>query len=289
MIPICDLHTHSYYSDGTYSPTQLIKAAEKEGLSAIALCDHNTVAGLPEFLAAAENCNVEAVPGIEFTTDYRGTELHILALYIKKKHYPAITELLQDFRLHKERSNIELVARLRQAGLNIDYDSIKAAAKDGYVNRAHIAAELVCNGYTESVKDGFQKYLSVGGGFYTPPQQLDAFEVIRFIKSIGAAAVLAHPFLNLNEEQMRVFLPLAKAHGLDAMETLYTKYDEETTNIAAKIAEEFGLEKSGGSDFHGDNKPGVRLGCGTGNLLIPLRFLEIIKKRVSTSRGASIE
>lgn len=270
----CDLHTHSSFSDGTLTPTELIRLAEETGLGAIALCDHNTVVGLPEFLKAAESANVEAVPGVEFSSEYEGKELHILGLFIRPEHYDAVNELLDEALQRKERSNLELIENLRRAGICLDYDRIKAEAS-GTVNRAVIASYLVRGGYCESIKVAFRDWLAPEKGYFVPPKRLDAFDVICFIKSIGAVAVLAHPFLNLEEGELRRFL--AKAEGLDGMEVYYPLFDEGQTLLAVQIAEEFGLLKSGGSDFHGDNKPDIRLGVGKGKLRVPIRCLEDLK------------
>lgn len=278
MTKFCDLHTHSTFSDGTYTPAQLIAAAEKMGLAAVALCDHNTVEGLPVFLRAGQGSAVEAVAGVEFSTDYKGTELHILALFLKEAHFAAVTALMEDFRIRKEKSNEDLVAALRRGGMEIDYETVKAKA-GGYINRAHIAAELTRLGYTESIKAAFKTLLAPGAGFYTPPQRLDAFEAIRFIKSLGAVAVLAHPFLNLDEAGLRAFLRSAVTCGLDGMEVLYPKFSGEETALAGHIAVEYGLLPSGGSDFHGENKPDIALGTGKGDLRVPMNFFEALRCR----------
>lgn len=276
----CDLHNHSTFSDGTDTPTALVAMAEEKGLSAIALTDHNTVAGLPEFLAAAEGKSVYAVAGTEFSTDYNGTELHILGLFLKPEHFPVITDLLEDYRFRKEKSNVDLVEKLNAAGYAIDYESIKNSTPEGQVNRALIAAELTRLGYTESIQDAFKKLLSPKCGYYVPPTRPSPFETIRFIKSLGAVAVLAHPFLNLNEAELREFLTQAVPCGLDGMETLYSTYDEETTSVAKKVADDFGLLPSGGSDYHGKNKPHIQMGVGQGNLTIPQGLMTALHKRV---------
>lgn len=276
---VCDLHTHSYYSDGSFSPAQLLELARQAGLSAIALCDHNTVAGLPEFLAAGKVSEVEAIPGVELSTEYDGTELHILGLFIEEKYFEAITAKTADFLRRKEQSGVALVHALQQAGMVLDYDRIKAATPDGYVNRAHVATALVEKGYVGSVKEAFARYLSPEQGYYVPPRRMDAFEAIRFLKSLGAVTVLAHPFLNLDEAALRAFLPEAKASGLDAMETLYPKYEEATTRLACNLAEEYGLLHSGGSDFHGKSKPDIQIGTGKGDLRVSCRLLEKLKEK----------
>jgi len=275
----CDLHTHSRFSDGTLTPTQLIGAAEAEGLAAVALCDHNTVSGLPEFTAAAEGSSVEAVPGIEFSTEYHGIELHILALYLPRQHWDSVQLRMEDYDRRKEESNLALIDALAGAGYPLDYGAIKAATPEGHINRAHIAAALTKQGFTPSIQAAFSTLLSPKHGLYVPPRRPDAFETVRLIRSMDAVSVLAHPFLNLKtEEALRVFLTTAKECGLQAMETLYPLYSDETTALSVRLAEEFGLLQSGGSDFHGDNKPDIRLGRGRGNLRVPVDFCYKMKK-----------
>ena len=277
----CDLHTHSTFSDGTCTPEELIQKAQQLQLSAVVLCDHNTVAGLPDFMAAGENSTVEAVPAVEFSTQYGETELHILGLYIRPEKYAAVTELLEELLRAKERSNIALIQKLATAGIALDYEKIKAQSGN-YVNRAVIGAEMARLGYVASVPDAFKQYLSESRGFYVPPRRLDSYEAIRFIKSIGAVAVLAHPFLNLDETGLRKFLPEAIKAGLDGMEVYYSKYSPEETALAESMAKEFKLLPSGGSDYHGDNKPGIELGVGRGDLQIPDRWLKALHSRADT-------
>ena len=274
----CDLHVHSHFSDGTWSPEELVAEAERLGLDAIALCDHNTVAGVPRFIAAGQGSSVQTVAGIEFSTDFQGTELHILALFVQPEHYDTINAMMEDWKKKKEQSNIDLVAALNRAGYDISYAEIREKG-NGYINRAHIAAELTKKGYTESAQDAFKKLLNPSKGFYQPPEKLLAYDIIRFIKSIGAVAVLAHPFLNLDEAGLRSFLPEAVACGLDGMEVLYPKYKPEQTVLAERIAEEFGILGSGGSDFHGDNKPDIAMGSGRGTLAVPTEYMLQLQQR----------
>lgn len=283
MHSLCDLHTHSYYSDGSFSPTELIDEAERMGLSAIALCDHNTVRGLDEFLAAAQGRSVEAVPGIEFSTDYLTPEgcvleLHMLALFVRPEYYEAIKGLVAQMAENKQQSNRALITALQKAGYSITYDEICAEA-NGNVNRAHVAAILTNKGYTPSIQAAFQTLLSPDKGFYVPPKRLPVFETIEFIRSIGAVPVLAHPFLQFkdNEAGLHVFLKQAIPCGLVGMETLYSTYDEQTTALSRAIASEYGLCESGGSDFHGTRKPDISLGTGKGNLSVPCDFLTKLK------------
>lgn len=277
MERFCDLHTHSVFSDGTYTPAQLVEEAEQKALTAIALTDHNTVAGLPDFLTAAAGSAVEAVPGVEFSTDYNGIELHILALFLKPEYFSQVTELMEDYSRRKDQSNAELVEKLNRAGYSIDYQKIKAATPKGQVNRALIAAELLAQGYVESVQDAFKRLLSPKHGFYTPPRRHTPLQMLDIIHDLGAVSALAHPYLNLKQEALVPLLEQAVGHGMTGMEVYYSTYDEATTALALDTAAAFGLRPTGGSDFHGTNKPNIRLGEGRGGLRVPSRWLEELR------------
>ena len=279
MYTRCDLHTHSTFSDGTATPEALVAEAERLGLRAIALTDHNTVDGLPSFLAAAEGKRVRAVAGIEISTDYGDTELHVVGLFLKEEQYDAIKALLDELRKNKERSNLALIERLNAAGYDLDYDELKASSPSGNINRAHVATILTQRGYTESVKEAFDTLLAKDGGFYEQPKRLPTLDVISFLNAIGVVSVLAHPLLSMDKDALCALLPEARAHGLDAIETHYSTYDEETTALATEIAREYGLLESGGSDYHAARKPDISLGVGRGTLTVPYSFLEALEKR----------
>lgn len=278
MTYFCDLHTHSRFSDGTLTPEEIVELSVQKGLSHIALCDHNTINGLPRFLRAAEGKNLVAVPGCEFTSSYLGNELHILGLFIPEKAYAKVTERLCEYHKLKEKSNISLIDSLCRAGYKLSFEEIVKKSESGQINRANIAAELTQLGYTASIKEAFKTLLSEKAGHFVPPQRPDAFETIKFIRDIGALPVLAHPFLSLDYDKLTAFLPLAKQSGLVAMECIYSSFTAEETALANELCERFSLLKSGGSDFHGDNKPGLSLGVGTGNLFVPSEFAEILQK-----------
>jgi predicted metal-dependent phosphoesterase TrpH len=274
---ICDLHIHSIFSDGSYTPKEIIDSAIDAGLSAIALTDHNTVDGLPDFIEAAKEKDIKIVPGAEFSVDYNGKELHILGLFIPTEHFVTVSKLMEDVNRRKKESNLALIDALCRAGYKLDYEEIKSTTPSEKINRAHIALHMLNKGYISSIKEAFDTVLSKNGGFYKEPKRLSAEEIIEFINSIGATSVLAHPFLNLNEDELNDFLAIAK--GLSGMECYYSTYDEETIAKSIQIAEKFGLIKSGGSDFHGVTKPDIKLGIGKGNLKIPYEcYLNLIPK-----------
>ena len=275
---ICDLHTHSLYSDGTCTPDEIVDGAIRAGLSAVALTDHNTVDGLSDFIRAGEGKRIDIVLGSEFSVDYNGTELHLLGLFIKPEYFPRVSALMHSVMQRKEQSNIDLIESLCQAGFELDYNLIKSSTPNGKINRAHIATAMLQKGYVGSVSEAFETHLSKTGGHYKEPQRITVFEMLDFIKSIGAVPVLAHPFLNLSEKELVEFLPLAKEHGLVGMECYYSLYDGATTNTSLDIAKKVGLLPGGGSDFHGSRKPDINLGEGKGSLKVPYQcYLELKK------------
>lgn len=278
MQTYCDLHTHSCFSDGTCTPAEIISMAEHAGLSAVALTDHNTVAGLPEFLAAAEGRDILTIPGVEVSTGYLGKELHIVGLFLDPCCFDAVADFLSLINLRKEESNRKLILTLQQAGYALDYDGIRRSHPEGTVNRAVIAAALMKKGYVSSIQEAFQTLLSAKNGYYVPPERISALDAIAFLASIHAVPVLAHPFLNLAEPELRAFLPEAKKHGLAAMETMYSSYSAQTQTRAEQIAAEWNLLNSGGSDFHGETKPDIALGTGKGSLRVPAAYVKALQE-----------
>ncbi len=275
----CDLHVHSMFSDGTFTPEELITHAQKLGISAIALCDHNTTDGLERFIKAGEKSPVEAIPSIEISTEYNDTELHILALNIPKDNIPLFADLMADTRKKKEENNLELVEKLRADGYNISYDKIKEENKSSYINRLHIAYALIDAGYMPTVAEAYDTLLKPYGKYYTPPKRLDSLDTIEFIAKSGAIPVWAHPFLNMSYEETDAFLPLAKARGLVGMEALYSTYSPEEEKLAFDLCKKYGILPSGGSDFHAAAKPDIEMGIGKGNLTIPIEIYENLVRK----------
>lgn len=285
MMKTCDLHCHSVFSDGTCTPEELLTQAAEKGLGALALTDHNTSKGLRSFIAAGENSPVTAVPGCEFSTDYNDTELHIVGLFFPRTTWYDIEAYVSHMHERKRQSNVLLIERLRKNGYDITFEEVAASTSADMFNRANVAAVLKSKGYVKSIKEAFQTILSERAGLYVPAKRLDALGTIRFIQDCGAVPVLAHPFLNLDEAGLREFLPIAKQAGLLAMETHYSTFDEPTTRKAEELAELFGLLQSGGSDYHGANKPDISLGTGRGSLCVPYEFFETLQERASHQKS----
>ena len=273
----CDLHTHSTASDGTVSPQEVVEKAQQIGLGAVALTDHNTLTGLPEFVQAARGTTVRAVPGIEISTEYEGHEVHIVGLFLTPQAGLELEEHLKIFEQEKEENNRELVDALNQAGYRISWERLRQRVM-GRMNRAHIAAALTEAGYSQSPEEAFRTILRPDGDFYHPPHCPQSLQVLEMLRDLKICPVLAHPFLSLHAQQLTEFLPKAKTRGLMGMEVFYSTYDRRTTEAAQAMAEHYGLLPSGGSDFHGAIKPDIQLGVGRGNLQIPMQWLEQLEE-----------
>ena len=257
---ICDLHTHSNYSDGTDSPEQLLCRAIEYGISAIAMTDHNTTRGLSHFKRAAEGKGIEAIAGVELSCDWRGHEVHILALFLNECDYEEIENICVEMAQGKDEANRHVIEALLADGYKIEScEEIYARSVHGNVNRVHIAESLIRGGYVSSVSDAFSGILSAERGYYHPPHRPDAIEAIARIGRLGAVSVIAHPYLNLTDSQLCEFLEEGCTASLDGMETYYPEYDADTHALARRRAQEYGLIESGGSDYHGERKKNRRL------------------------------
>ncbi len=272
----CDLHTHSNYSDGSFSPAEIIAEAKKTGLT-VALTDHDSIKGLPEFMDEAEKQGVTAVAGVELSANCEGSEIHLLGLFIEPQEYERIEKLTDKIHKLKENSHTVMIANLNSAGYGIDYESVKKHGKNN-VNRVHFARELCRKGYVSSVGEAFEKILDESKGFYVPSERIELTDAIKYLKESNALPVIAHPLQYHSAEFIRKLLPDAIKAGLVGMEIYHSSYDEDKQRLAAGIVKEFGLAPSGGSDFHGKNKEKIRLGTGTGNLAIPVEVYENLLK-----------
>jgi predicted metal-dependent phosphoesterase TrpH len=227
------------------------------------------VSGLREFLCEADRLGVTAIGGSEVSSVYGGKEFHLIGLFIDPEYYDSVEELCREYHRLKEESNVDLVNRLVGDGYNIDYAAVKARNIKGNVNRAHIAAELIEKGYATSISEAFDRLLDEKCGYYIPPKRFELVEAIRFLRRIKALPILAHPLKDIGPNELCKMLPELKEAGLVAIETMHSSYSDEKIEISKKIANDFNLLESGGSDFHGEIKPGISLGIGKGNLNIP--------------------
>lgn len=274
-----DLHTHSTESDGTYTPEGLMRHAKESGLSAIALTDHDAVSGVKKAQPVAEALRLELIPGIELSTDYEGKEIHILGYFIDVDH-PEFLRKLEEFVDCREHRNEKMAMLLQQEGFPITMEELFRENPDSVITRAHFARYLVEHGLVKDRETVFKKYLGDGCRCYVPREKITPFEAIRLIQMGGGMAFFAHPVLcHMDHGRLRTFIRSLKDAGLSGIEAIYSMNGAGDERNFLKMAEEFGLLVSGGSDFHGHNKPQIKLGVGKGNLRVPYGVLEKIRER----------
>ncbi len=275
-----DLHVHSTRSDGTYTPTQLVDYAIAKGLAAFALTDHDSVDGLDEAIAYAKNLrqtnpNVpEIIPGIEFSTEYQGKDIHIVGLYIDY-HSDTFQSHIDDFVNSRELRNEKMCHLLRKGtGMEISYDKLKEAFPNSVITRAHYAKYMLEHGYIKSMKEAFERYIGDHSPYYVPREKITPAQAIQLILAVGGIPVLAHPILyGMGSQRLNTLVSELKAAGLIALEAIYSTYSQADEREMRHLAARHKLAISGGSDFHGDNKPGLDLGIGYGSLYVPYEVL----------------
>lgn len=270
-----DLHTHSTFSDGTFTPLQLVKYAEEKGLKAFALTDHDTTEGIKE--AKSIETNVEVISGVEISTRYDKKEIHIVGLYINEND----TDLNKQLKYYREKRvtrNFEILEKLNSLGVDITIDDVKESCTGDVISRAHIAKALVSKGFVGSYTEAFDRYLGDNKCAYVPRETLNYEESMELITKAGGVPVLAHPLLykmsDTNLENMMVKL---RQKGLKAVEVYYSTHSNSDTQHVMAMANRVGLIYSGGSDFHGATKPKIDMGTGMGKLAVPYEILEKIR------------
>lgn len=276
--PLIDLHTHSTASDGSLSPTELVRAAAKAGLAAVALTDHDTVQGVDEFLAAARELPIEAVPGVEISMQGPSSALHLVGLYLDH-HNPELTRGLDRLQQARDNRNQAMIERFRELGIPLDLAEVAAVSGGGLVGRPHFALALMARGLVHNPGEAFSRFLAAGKPAYVPKFRFEPQEAIHLIRAAGGAPILAHPGLvGMAWTSLEELVGRLKEMGLMGLEVYYTEHDGNITRRLKGLAARLRLLVSGGSDFHGQNKAGTRLGRGKGKLAVPLELLAPIKK-----------
>lgn len=287
---IIDLHVHSTESDGTLTPEEVVAAAKEAGLSAIALTDHDTCSGVAKAKKAAAECGMELIPGIELSTSHtfpngKEKEIHVVGLFIDTKNQ-ALLDKTAEFRACRDSRNEKMVEALQKEGFPITMEALLAENPDCVITRANIARFLLNHGCIKSISEAFDKYIGDGCRCYVDRFKITPMEAVSLIKAAGGTAILAHPLLyHLSSDYLQKLIDDMKEAGLDGIEAIYSTYSTGDEQLVKKLARENGLLISGGSDFHGSNKPDIHLGTGRGSLYIPYSVLEDIKtarERVSS-------
>lgn len=282
-----DLHVHSNCSDGTFTPSGLVDYAMEKGLSAFALTDHDTIDGLADaarYVRALEKEGKkvpELIPGIELSTEYHGKDVHIVGLFIDYFD-PVFLCHLKEFVNSRIQRNHKMCALLREAGIDITYEALEVKNPGAVITRAHYGRFLLEQGYVKTITEAFERYIGDDCPCFVPREKITPAQAIELILKADGIPVLAHPVLyHLNAAQLDELVSELKSAGLLGIEAIYSTYSEADERQIRVLAGKYNLLISGGSDFHGSNKPGLDMGRGYGSLAVPFHVLEDLK----ASRG----
>lgn len=280
MTDFIDMHVHSNCSDGTCSPQELVTLAREKNLRAFALTDHDTTSGIDQALEAAQGTGVEVIPGIEFSTTYNNRDIHMLGLGIN--HQDAhFQEQLETFRESRNTRNLQMIEKLQEHGISISYEQIltEYPQSSDVWTRAHFARYLLDHGYVGSRNEAFDRYLGDRASCFVPRPKITPFQVISVIHDAGGYAVIAHPLLyGMSKNQLELLVESCKKAGADGIEAIYSRNRWSDESDMKQLAKRHNLKITGGSDFHGANKPDICLGTGTGNLRIPYELWSHLKE-----------
>lgn len=283
---IVDLHTHTTASDGSYTPTELVKYAKQKGLSAIAITDHDTVAGVEEASMEGEELGIRVIPGAELSTRVDDCDVHMTSLFINCKNKRLIKRL-DDMAASRQERNYKMVDKLHEEGFQIERRDLDALGEGKILARGHIAQILIARGYATELKEALRKYLSKGTPGYVQKEVLSPEECIQLVHDAGGLIFVAH-LHQIDPQDPEHCKDVARRlirMGADGLETQYCEFDDEWRQATEQIAQECGCLRSGGSDFHGAMKKGLDLACGYGDLQVPYTFLEAMDAELARRKN----
>lgn len=263
-----DLHLHTYFSDGTYSPEELVSQARASDLCAISLTDHDTVDGCERAQAACRDAGIEFITGCEFTVEHGHRELHLLGYFLDTQNAPLQAALARHQTARRERVR-QMIERLNALGIPIREETVDGLAACRAPGRPHLARALVQQGYCESMDTAFQTYLKRGRAAWVAKEKMTCAEAITIIHAAGGVAVMAHPGITHMDDAIP---ELAKA-GLDGLECFYTRHSTAMTERYLTLAARLGLLVTGGSDCHGMNKGRPLMG----GIRVPIEYVVRLK------------
>ena len=273
-----DLHAHTTASDGSLSPTELVRKAAAEGLSALAVTDHDTIAGLSEARDEAKRAGIELVSGMELSVKWDEGTFHLLGYLFEEG--PGLAEGLAKLQALRHDRNLRMVAKMIDLGVGITYDEVVAESGGGQVGRPHMAKALIKKGHAASVHDAFEKLLRRGKPAYVVVDRLEPEDAFSLVRRAGGVPVVAHPYqLKLKDAELEARVAEWKKSGLGGIEVQHSSHDASRQSFLDGLAKRHDLAATGGSDFHGETKPEVQLGRAGGGARIPLSRLDELKRR----------
>ena len=275
-----DLHTHTTFSDGSLTPTQLVEEATALGLTAVAVTDHDTIDGLPEALAAGERLGIRVVRGVEIILEHVRSTMDMLGYFLGGRPGAELEAELAELRLYRDERNRRIVERLAELGYPLGPDDLAAAAGDGAVGRPHIGEALVRRGYVGSISEAFERFLSRGAPAWVDRRRLSLGAALRLLRASGGLPVLAHPgIIRTDAAGLEHIVREAARLGVAGIECYYPLHDEATVAFCLALADKYALVPTGGSDYHGSVKPDARLGIGSAGLPLPDELLTRLERQ----------
>jgi hypothetical protein len=273
-----DLHAHSTASDGSDTPSQLVRRAAEIGLTAVALTDHDTLEGIEEATAAARLTSVRLIPGVELSLEWSQGGMHLIVLFLGPGRGP-LRDRLAELQAGRDERNQKMVELLNSLGLSIEYQEVLTEAGGGSVGRPHIAAVMARHGHVDNIASAFDLWLGKGKPAYVGRKRLLPEEAIGLARMEGAVPILAHPHtMGIDTaEDMATTLRRLRAAGLIGLECHYPLYSPDERLEYVDLARRFDLVPSGGSDYHGRYKVGIDLGVGKGDLRVPDSVLDELR------------
>lgn len=255
-----DMHIHTLESDGTYTPEEIIVRAIKNRVVALAITDHDTVAGVKQGKEIAEKYGLEFIEGIEVSCNEEELEVHVLGYYLNLDDEKFLMELAELEKARDER-NRRIIEKFEKLGIIIDIEELKSFTPGNIISRLHFANYLLEKGVVSTKNEAFDKYLGRNGAAYVPKENFPPERAVKMIKDNGGFVSLAHPkLITLNDEVLNKLILKLKEYGLDALEAQYSSFSKIEKQKYKRLAKKHGLLITGGSDFHGDNREGVDLG-----------------------------
>ena len=271
-----DLHLHTNFSDGTYTPEELAGHGHRFDLAGMALTEHDTVEGCERMASACAAAGIEFISGAELTAEVRGFELHLLAYCVALDNQKLLAEMGR-FQLVRQNRIREMVSRLNELKVPLQADAVFALANCRSPGRPHVARALVQAGLCGSLDEAFERFLKVNRPAWVPKSKMSALEAISLIHQAGGVAVMAHPGLNRTDD---IIPDLAHA-GLDGIECFHSRHSTAVSNHYLQIADKFGLLVTGGSDCHGMNKGKPLIG----SIKLPYQHVEALKAKAARQRA----
>jgi len=264
-----DLHTHSFFSDGSDPPEALPDMANQIDLKALALTDHDTLDGLDIFIDQQSGVSTRLIPGIELSCEFAERELHVLGLFIN--HRDAVfRERIQSLGLRRQRRNAQIFQKLNSLKINIRPSDYFESGQAGHITRAHIAEMLVMTGHAATKAEAFQKYLGEDGIAYVPFEFLSPGEAFKWIREADGLPVIAHPGrFSRGQFVWSAAMSDLRDQGACGVETYYADHSDSETAYFLRLCEALDMIPTGGSDYHGRRKPDCRIGTGWGGLNVP--------------------